>query len=164
MSKLGKEKNEIKRGKMGSGDRKYRGNWKVVSMEHSSKWTRRIQQWTELGGDARRLNLLSQWEGVVEAEGRKRSLEPSSLQDWEARVFGQVPSWMLKLCWVWWLIVQENFSSEPDELKYPIVGSVLRIIKSQFWDRKGKDSSFRLGGQGRTPWRCDIYDHIWMIR
>lgn len=43
-----------------------------------------------------------------------------------------------------------EFTTEPDELKYPIVVSVLQIIKSQFWDRKGKDSSFRLGGQGRT--------------
>lgn len=45
-----------------------------------------------------------------------------------------------------------EFTTEPDELKYPIVVSVLQIIKSQFRDRKGKDSSFRRGG--------DIYDHI----
>lgn len=49
---------------------------------------------------------------------------------------------------------------EPDELKYPIVVSVLRIIKSQFRDRRGKDGSFRLGGQGGTRRGGDIYDHI----
>lgn len=53
-----------------------------------------------------------------------------------------------------------EFNTEPDELKYQIAISVLQIIKIEFRDRKRKDSSFRLGGQGRTPRGGDIYDHI----
>lgn len=51
-----------------------------------------------------------------------------------------LPFWMLKSCWVWWLIGE--FNAEPDVLKYQIMLSVLQRIKIRFWVRKSIDSFF----------------------